>query len=112
MGRRNTKIPSFNSVGAGQVATVDMNVGPRYHNIKIFYKKNATKATIISHIEMINIKVNGKVIRGIKPAELFLMLEENGVPFKAGVIPIYFSEPWRRNVVSEDHNITVSDGKL
>ena len=102
MGRRNTKIPSFNSVGAGQVATVDMNVGPRYHNIKIFYKKNATKATIISHIEMINIKVNGKVIRGIKPAELFLMLEENGVPFKAGVIPIYFSEPWRRNVVSED----------
>lgn len=102
MGRRNTKIPSFNSVGAGQVATVDMNVGPRYHNIKIFYKKNATKATIISHIEMINIKVNGKVIRGIKPAELFLMLEENGVPFKAGIIPIYFSEPWRRNVVSED----------
>lgn len=102
MGRRNTKIPSFNSVGAGQVATVDMNVGPRYHNIKIFYKKNATKATIISHIEMINIKVNGKVIRGIKPAELFKMLEENGVPFKAGIIPIYFSEPWRRNVVSED----------
>lgn len=102
MARRNIKIPSFNSVGAGQTATVDLPIGPRYHNLKIFYKGNANQATIETDIEMINIKVNGKVIRGIKPAELFATLAENGKAFKAGIIPIYFSEPWRRNVVSED----------
>lgn len=100
--RRRVKIPSFNSVGAGQVATVDLPVGPRYHNLKIFYKTNASQATIEADIDFINIKVNGKVLRSIKPAELFAILKENGVAFQSGIIPIYFSEPWRRNVVSED----------
>ncbi|MBL4761679.1 MAG: hypothetical protein JKY93_03155 [Gammaproteobacteria bacterium] len=102
MARRKIKLPSFNAVGASQTATIDIPVGARFHNIKIFYKDNAIQSVIESDITMIRIKVNGKVQRTYKPAELYKTLKANGHAFIAGIIPIYFSEPWRRNVVSED----------
>lgn len=100
--RKENKLPSFNAVGAGQTATLNIPTGPRYHKINIYYKDTASQNDIESDIEEIQIKVNGRVQRTFKPSQLFKMLSMNGVSFRAGLIPIYFSEPWRRNVSGED----------
>lgn len=102
MGRRRLRLPSFNAVGAGQTATLNLPTGVRYHNIKMFYKDNATKASIIAAINEVRIKIDGKVQRTFKPDELYKVYAANGVNFIAGLLPIYFSEPWRRNATSED----------
>ncbi len=102
MPRREFKLNSFNAVGAGQTATLNVPRGSRYFNIKLLYKGTANQATIESDITAIRIKTNGKVQRDLRVDELFKMLAINGVAFEAGVIPLYFSEPWRRNVAGED----------
>lgn len=102
MPRNITKLPSFNAVGANQTATVNLPIGRRYHEILIYYKGNASQAVIEADITMVRVKVDGKVQRAFKPSEINKVLGLNGVAFRAGLLPIYFSEPWRRNVASED----------
>lgn len=102
MPRRKVNLPSFNAVGAGQTATVDLPTDRRYHMLFINYKTNANQATIESDIEEIRIKVDGKVQRRYSAAQINILNELNGYTFKAGYIPIFFSEPWRRNASGED----------
>jgi hypothetical protein len=100
--RRKDVLPSFNAVGAGQTATVDLPTDRRYHQIYLQYKGNANQATIEADITEIRIKCGGKVQRRFTAAQLNAINALNGYAFTAGMIPIFFSEPWRRNVVSED----------
>lgn len=102
MTRQRVDLPSFNSVGAGQTATVTVPTGPRYHAIFLKYKENANQATIEADLSQIRIKVNGKVQRVATLEELNKINALNGYAFQAGMIPIFFSEPARRNVTSED----------
>lgn len=100
--RRKDVLPSFNAVGAGQTATVDLPTDRRYHQIFIQYKTNANQATIEADITEVRIKVNGKVQRRFSAMQLNAINAFNGYAFTSGMIPIFFSEPWRRNVLSED----------
>lgn len=102
MPRRKDNLPSFNAVGAGQTATVDLPVDRRYHAVFINYKDNANQATIESDITEIRIKVDGKVQRRFSAKDLNAINAFNGFAFVAGMIPIFFSEPWRRNAGGED----------
>lgn len=102
MARRYPKLGSFNGVGAGQTAILNVGTGPTYHNIKLRYKTNANQNTIETDVEEIRLLVNGKVVRRFSAAELNKINAFNGIAFRAGLIPIYFSEPWRRNALGED----------
>lgn len=102
------ELKSLSAVAPGQTATLDVPTGQRYHNIKFLYKGNASLATILADIKAIRVKINGKVQRDIVLSELETMLQfnnpigQNKYGIQDGIIPIFFSEPWRKNVRSED----------
>lgn len=100
--RRNVPIPSPNSVAAGQTATIDLPTDRRYHGLYLFYKKTADQATIEADITGVRLKVNGTVVRTFSAAQLNSINALNGKPFVNGLIPIRFSEPWRRTQNGED----------
>ena len=102
MPRRKVNLPGFNAVGAGQTATVDLPTDRRYHAIFLRYKTNANQSTIESDITEVRVKVDGKVQRRYSAAEINVINGLNGYSFAAGFIPIFFSEPWRRNAGGED----------
>lgn len=100
--RINDPITGINGVAVGGVANVNLDVGRRYHDLTFYYKSNANQATIEADILYIHLFVNGTLIREIIPAELFRENAANGKAFVAGEIPIFFSEPWRASVMSEE----------
>lgn len=102
MPRQKIELPSFNSVAAGQTATVSVPTGPRYHVIFLKYKSNANQATIEADLNRLRVKIDGKSQRVATLEQLNKINALNGYSFKPGLIPIFFSEPWRRNVVAED----------
>ncbi len=102
MPRRKVDLGSFNSVGAGQTATISLPTDRRYHAVFINYKTNANQATIEADITEIRVKVGGKTQRVYSAKELNIINGLNGYSFRAGYIPIFFSEPWRRNQLQED----------
>jgi hypothetical protein len=110
MPRQKIELPSFNSVAAGQTATVTIPTGSRYHAIFLKYKGNANQATIEADLTQIRVKINGKVQRVATLEELNKINALNGYAFQAGLVPVFFSEPWRRNVVGEDTLAWGTDG--
>lgn len=102
MARIPEPITGINGVAAGGVATVSIPTGRRYHALVFKYKTNAVQATIEADILWIRLIVGGNMIREIIPSELFAELAANGIPFKAGRIPIFFSEPKRATVMEEE----------
>lgn len=102
MSRINDQIAGINGVVAGGVATVNLDVGRRYHGLSFYYKGNAAQATIEADILYIYLYVNTVLIREIIPSELFNENAANGRAFNLGEIPIFFSEPWRASVMSEE----------
>jgi len=102
MPRRKDNLPSFNAVGANQTATVNLPVDRRYHMLFINYKDDSDQATIEADIEEIRILVDGNVQRRFSAKDLFAINAFNGYGFKDGFLPIFFSEPWRRNASGED----------
>lgn len=98
---------SFNAVGAGQTATVDLPVGGvTYHALQLNYSTTnaggATKANMEKEIKEIRLNVDGKVQRRFSAAELFAINAFNSRAVKNGLLTVFFSEPWRRGVVGED----------
>jgi len=116
MPRRITKMNSFNGVAAGSTATLDCPVDRRYHQLVLEYKHAgalANQATIESHITAIRIRLNGILQREYRGTKVLNAINAlNGVPFKAGMIPIFFSEPWRRNAVNEDELAWALEGNV
>lgn len=102
MPRRKDNLPSFNAVGAAQTATVNLPVNRRYHAIFIEYKGTANQTTIEADITEVRILVDGNVQRRFSASDLNSVNAFNGYAFKAGLLPIFFSEPWRRDAFGED----------
>lgn len=98
---------SFNAVAAGGTATVSLPVRNRiYHSLVLYYGTGTaggpTEANMIAEIEEVRIKVDGKVQRRFTAEELFAINAFNGVAVEDGILPIFFSEPWRRTAQGED----------
>jgi hypothetical protein len=100
--RRKIVLPSPNSVGAGQTATLSLPTGRRYFSLFLYYKLTANQATIEADVTEIRILVNGIVQRRFSAADLNMVNALNGFAFKAGLLPIFFAEPWRRTVMGEE----------
>jgi hypothetical protein len=97
---------SFNAVAAGGTASIDLPVGKKYHQLRIAYGTTTgggpTQANMEAHIDEMRVKVNGKVQRTMSAAELFAINAYHGIAVVNGILPIFFSEPWRRTALGED----------
>lgn len=107
MFRRTVPIANVTGVAAGQTATMDLPLGRRYHTILLNYSEGgvaANQATMDAAITGIRIIVNSRTQRQYTAAELRVLNAVNGAPFafQAGVLPIFFAEPWRRTPQGED----------
>ena len=99
------KTNSFNAVAPGQTATVNLPTSQKYHRLDLIYSRGgvlATEAQMKSDINQVRLKINGKVQRVFSATELFAINGDNGQPVAAGVLPIFFAEPWRRSAQGED----------
>ena len=95
----------FVNVVTGSVATVDLPVDRRYHNVVLEYKRDgalATWAQIKADIALIEIELNGIVQRSIKPAQLEAMHAFRGHVDQDGYVTLHFSEWWARLPDGED----------
>lgn len=112
MPRHMEKMPDFNGVAAGQTATVQLPNSGIYHQVRLQYQTTtaggATQANMEAEIDEMRVKINGKVQRTLSGAQLFAINAYHGIPVLAGsasirgVLPLYFSEPWRRSAAGED----------
>ncbi len=107
------------TAGAGFAAhtiTIDIPVGPRYHEIWIEANPGAAKTLIDTNgsnglLGEIRVKVNGKVQRVMTAQELNKINVLNGVNYAckggltaatAAALCIYLAEPWRENEDAQD----------
>lgn len=106
MTRRIIKAKSPVGVGAGQTAVLELGDVDIFHEILFTYTTStaggATRANMETELTQFRIIVNGVVQRTFTAKELFDIMEVYGIPFSAGLVAIYFSEPWRRTLIGED----------
>lgn len=105
--RRRVPIQNITGVGAGQTASIDLPPSRRYHGVMLHYTESGTPTTLANTdaaIEEIEILLNARTQRKFSAAELRVMNAYHGAPFafQNGLLPIYFSEPWRRTPGDED----------
>ncbi|NIT63654.1 MAG: hypothetical protein GWO39_07655 [Gammaproteobacteria bacterium] len=99
-------LPSAHAVAAGQTATFDLPTDRRYHKLDIVYGTStaggANQTNMEAEITEARVKINGRVQRVFSAAQLFDINALNGQSFNTGHLPIYLSEPWRRDPAGED----------
>lgn len=106
MPRSVVELPSFNAVAPGQTATLDIPLGNLYHGLVLTYTTatagGANQVNMEAELTEFRLKVDGKVQRRFSMAELNVLTGFRGIPFQTGIVPIFFSEPWRRTIQGED----------
>src|SRR6266498_3905356 len=108
-------VSGWNGSAAGAFAahtiTVDIPVGPRYHEIWIEANAGAAKKLLIDLLGEIRLKVNGKVQRVATAAEINKLNVLNGAQYcctsgltaaTQAALCIYLAEPWRENEDAQD----------
>jgi hypothetical protein len=99
------KLQSFNAVGAGQRATLNVPTTAIYHQTPLTYKRNgvlATEAQMKSDLKMIRLLLNGRVQREFTATELFTENAFRDLPVSDGIVPIWLTRPWARAAEGED----------
>jgi len=106
MTKRLIPLNGFNSVAAGQTATLTLPTRGTYHGLLLKYGTatvgGATQANMIAEITEVRLVVNDKVQRRFSATELFDLNVHRNITFATGFLPIYFAEPWRRTAQGED----------
>jgi hypothetical protein len=96
---------------AAHTITIDVPVGPRYHEIWIEANAGAAKKLLIDLLGEIRIKVNGRVQRVATAAEINKLNVLNGPQYAClggltnatlSALCIYFAEPWRESMPAQD----------
>lgn len=107
MSRRPISTNSFNAVGAGQTATLDLPVGDLvYHELRLAYMTSTaggpTQANVEAEITKIRLKVNGKTQVELSAAQLIDINALYGKPFNTGAaaaaaqLPIFLAPLGRK----------------
>ena len=107
MTRNVVELDAFNSIGAGQKATLDLPVGPlMHHQIRLNYATGtvggANQANMEAEIKKVRLNLDGVTQREFSAAQLFKINGYRGIPFRAGSLPIFLSHPWQRTPQGED----------
>lgn len=104
---RINKLNRVSAVNPGQVVTIDVPVNATYYGINVRLRHGAgatmaSQAALESGITNMKVIVDGKTQREFTPAQLNKILAQRGVPFRNGIVPLFFAEPWRREAGAED----------
>ena len=108
-------VSGWNGTEAGAFAahtiTIDLPVGPRYHEVWIEANGGAAKKVLIDLFGEIRVKVNGRVQRVFTAAELNKLNVLNGAQYVClggltnatlSALSLFFAEPWRENEITQD----------
>lgn len=106
--RLRTLITNISGVPAPSTSgdvTIDIPANARYHGIVLEVLVNgahATPAEMRTALTNIQFIVNGNVLRQFSATDAQQILLLNGETLINGFLPIYFSEPWRADVMDEE----------
>ncbi len=115
MMRRTELMNPFHNVVPGEKATVTLPFDRRYHKITIEVKSgtvSASRATMERAVKNIRVMLNGVPQWELSAKQLFAVLEIHGVTISNGIIPLNFSEPWRRSPQGEDATSWALQGRV
>lgn len=101
-GRLINQIPGITGVVAGGVALVNIPVNARYHRLTFFSTNNGVAST--AKLTAMKLLVNGVNMRDITPTNAINIAKSQGVTPSAGVLPVYFTTPWRNLLAANDSN--------
>lgn len=102
VGRLNQQIPGITGVSAGNQALVNIPTNARYHRLLFASTNNGVAST--SKLTSLKLLVNGVIMRDITPANTINIAKSNGLTPSAGILPIYFTPPWRNMLVANTAN--------
>lgn len=107
MGRMHIATNSFNSVGAGQRATLDLPVGKwKYHQIRPVYGTatagGANRTNVEAELTRLALSVNGKEQVVYSSAQLLRLHEFRGRAFHTGQVPLFLGQPWLATPPGQD----------
>ena len=108
------KVSPDNAVNAGSTVVYTIPNDRRYFKALFRYQESGSdvnQATLEAGIENVKIYINDKLIREATPRQILDMYSFYGQSFVSGRLPIFFSEPWRRNA-GNDEVLAWSMGKV
>lgn len=107
--KRQIPLPSLVAVAAGVTATLDLPIGPRYHQVWLKISSSA-RQVFTDIVGEMRVKINGKVNRVFTAADLDALNSFMGSEYAkqtlAGTpdgiahteLPLFFGEPWRKRI--------------
>lgn len=99
-GRLVQQIPGITGVNPGGIALVNIPVNARYHRLLFFSTNNAVATT--TKLTSLKMLVNGVNMRDITPENTKHIAQTQGISPSAGVLPIFFTAPWRNVLAAND----------
>ena len=102
VGRLWQQIPGITGVNAGGLALVNIPTNARYHRLNFFATNNGVAST--AKLTSVKVLVNGVNMRDISPAQMINIAKTQGYTPSAGVLPIFFTQPWRNLLQGNDSN--------
>lgn len=100
------KLPSFNTVAAGQTSALQLPIGPTYRCIKLKHTASGAatnEANTGANLSRIRIKINGITRIDISGANRIALNKYYGLQFNNGEIMIPFSRRWMKTKEGEDN---------
>lgn len=100
-----TNISGVPAASTSGDVTIDIPANARYHAINLEILVNgvaATAAEIRTALTNLQFIVNGNVLRQFSATDAQQILLLNGETLTNGFLPVFFSEPWRADVMDEE----------
>jgi hypothetical protein len=100
-----TDVTGVPAASAQNTARLNVPLYPRLHHLKCTVTQGgapASVATLMTAIDTLTFFLNTDAVRTLRLSEYLAILQTNGLTLRPGVIPLYFSEPWRATVTEEE----------
>jgi hypothetical protein len=100
-----TDVTGVPAAEASSTARLNIPLYPRLHQLKCTVVQDgapAPVAVMMKAIDTLSFILNTDAVRDLRLSEYLAILQANGVEPRPGVIPLYFSEPWRATVTEEE----------
>lgn len=100
------KLPDFNPVAAGAIASTQIPRGFTYNDITLRYSANSVKAneaTLKADIERVSLKINGVVRWEMSGKHLVDINKFYGLTQNAGELVIPLARPWLKTAIGVDN---------
>ena len=100
-----TDVTGIPAASASSTARLNIPLYPRLHQLKCTVTQGgnpAPVAAMMAAIDNLSFFLNTDAVRTLRLSEYLAILQANGLELRPGVLPLYFSEPWRATVTEEE----------